>query len=418
MEFPEADFPESVKPPYEAQFYWPGKDQVILGVNKKTERLIFKRQDFTEYELYKLDKLETYIKVNGLKGFTLPYEFDRSDMLRFLYGCGFVTKKTYNALIAHLKWRATFLPSDYRLLLGRLRGLLEEGVFYIHGRDNLYRPCIIMDIGKVNLKRHSTEDYAYLMCFTLTYVIEVMMLPGQIESWVVISDFAHKGLLGLPASAIKRIVSVLLENFRCRLALNYILNAPSSLTFMWMFVKALLDARTASKITTLAASSSERMLSHFSPHQVEQKFGGSAPNLTTFWPPHVPPPPFNGPGQDPHAFLTNFVPAAAPEPVVSEDSSSEESVVESESEVYSEPSEVFEVNEPLPPQEAVPSEQTVLLSLIKANSSPLKKVGRNTFEPESASKTKSRPVQLLRVERVVKEPEKKCGFKVDECSLV
>lgn len=34
------------------------------------------------------------------------------------------------------------------------------------------------------------------------------------------------------------------------------------------------------------------LLTHCNPTQIEQKYGGTAPNLTVYWPPHVPPGPY------------------------------------------------------------------------------------------------------------------------------
>jgi hypothetical protein len=412
MEFSSDDFPDCVKPPYETQFYWPSQDLVLVGNNKKAERQIYTRQDMNEYELYKVNKLEAFIRTKGLQGFSMPPTYDRSDLLRFLYGCGFVTKKSYNAFIKHLKWREAFLPPDYRLLIGRLRGLLSEGVFYIHGRDSRYRPLIVLNIAKVNLKQHSVDDYINLLCFILTYIMDVMLVPGQVENWVVISDLAHKGVFGLPTGAIKRILTVLLENFRCRLALNYILNAPSSMTFMWMIAKAVLDARTLAKCNVLGTSYSDRMLSHFAHHQIEQKYGGTAPNLTSFWPPYVPPPPFSAPGDEPHALLTNFKPYVEPAPLEEEVLSSEESVQDLKSDSLSsrepeaEQSEVFEayapkvvkVSEEKKSDVSEESEEVVEQS---DESEEEVKAGTNVFKAEFAELTRGRPVQLLGVERTV-----------------
>jgi hypothetical protein len=425
MEFSSDDFPECVRPPYEAQFYWPTADFVLDGINKKAERHIFTQQAMTEYELYKVNKLEAFIREKGLQGLSMPPTYDRSDLLRFLYGCGFVTKKSYNAFIKHLKWREAFLPPDYRMLIGRLRGLLNEGVFYIHGRDNRYRPLVVLDIAKVNLKMHSVDDYTYLLCFILTYIMDVMLVPGQVENWIVISDLAHKGVFGLPTGAIKRILTVLLENFRCRLAQNYILNAPSSMTFMWMIAKAVLDARTLAKCNVLGTNYSDRMLGHFAHHQIEQRYGGTAPNLTSFWPPYVPPPPFNAPGDEPYALLTNFTPYVEPVPLKEVLSSeSEESVQDlktnslSSREPEAEQSEeVFEAYAPKVLKASF-SEEKKPDAYVSEESEEVK-AGRNVFKPEFAELTRGRPVQLLGVERTVvtQSHQTNIGCYQSRCSL-
>lgn len=464
MEPTDSDFPEALRPPYEAQFYLPSSEFILVGEGKKTERFIFKNQPLTEYEAFKLNKLEAFIREKGMQGFNMPKDYDRSDLLRFLYGCGFVTKKTYNAFIAHLRWRSTFLPSDYRLLIGRLRSLLETGVVYVHGRDNRYRPCLIMDVSRIDLKRHTADDYCTLLCFVLTYIMDVMLLPGKVENWVCISDFAHKGLFGLPTSGIKMILKTCLDNFRCRLAFNYILNAPSSLTFVWMLLKAVLDSRTTAKVTALNANYSERMLGHFAPGQVEQKYGGSAPNMTVFWPPCVPPGPFSAPGDNPHGMLTNYI--APQEPVLAvkadldesreierkeeipdyrldrllakaEKKAVERKIVEKEAyektqlekqayeneiveeegyqsskqavEVYQEAQlgeEGYEAKENSLQQlqyevEVTADDEPFLTSLLRKNRERLKKAGKGVFNPKHAKITEQRPVQLLRVESAI-----------------
>lgn len=92
----------------------------------------------------------------------------------------------------------------------------------------------------------------------------------------------------LPFAMAKRMAQVLQNIFKCRLSFSAVLNANSSLVFLWNCIKPFLDPVTVDKISISKGSTSKPILSNFSPYQVEQAYGGLAPNLTVFWPPVFP----------------------------------------------------------------------------------------------------------------------------------
>ena len=103
---------------------------------------------------------------------------------------------------------------------------------YFHGRDHRFRPLLIINIQKLNFKEYSADSYCYLLCFLLEFAIQKLMIPGQIENWIVITDLNNQGLTNLPLAELKRIIKTLQDNFRCRMIVNYVVNAPTSLRFM------------------------------------------------------------------------------------------------------------------------------------------------------------------------------------------
>ena len=119
-----------------------------------------------------------------------------------------------------------------------------------------------------------------------------MMLPGKIENWVVISDFEKNGFGNLGLGSIKQIMNVLTDNFRCRLGVNYIVNPAKSVFYIWSCVKLFLDEVTIDKVKLLNSSIPTELFTHINPYQVEEKYGGKAPNLVQYWPPHVPNAPY------------------------------------------------------------------------------------------------------------------------------
>jgi hypothetical protein len=139
----EVSIPSGVKPPKGAYRYLPPPDQVLQGHGKNLQRFIFKGQTFTALEEKKLKRLEALIAAGKLKPYKLPETWDRSDLLKFIYGTSWKTAKALRNLQEHLKWRASCLPSDYRMLYLDVKHVLQTGCMYVHGRDERYRPLII-----------------------------------------------------------------------------------------------------------------------------------------------------------------------------------------------------------------------------------------------------------------------------------
>lgn len=115
-----------------------------------------------------------------------------------------------------------------------------------------------------------------------------MLLPGQIESWAVLTDLGKNGLGNLSITSLKQVLNILQANYRCRLGINYIINPPKSIWMMWSCIKPFLDDITIEKIKISNASYSPEMMTFFNPYQVEEKYGGKGQNLIDYWPPYVP----------------------------------------------------------------------------------------------------------------------------------
>lgn len=238
------------------------------------------------------------------QGVELPSDWDDNLLLRQVYGTNWKTRNAVAAVLKHLEWRKTAMPPDYKILFPTVLPLLHSGCLYIHGRDCRYRPCIIMQYPRFNFREHSIDEYLPLIGFFLDYVIDNMMLPGQIETWVSITDMGKMGLSDLPISQLRKVIEVLQNNYKCRLGRNFVVNAPTSVNVVWTIVKKFLDKDTVEKMSITGKSFDPALLQNFHPSQIEEKYGGQAPNLTTFWPPIVPDSPFEAPGMQPGELLS------------------------------------------------------------------------------------------------------------------
>lgn len=123
-----------------------------------------------------------------------------------------------------------------------------------------------------------------------------MLIPGQVENWVVLIDLGKKGLGSLSINSLKQVLSILQINFRCRMGMTYIVNPPKSMFMLWSCIKPFLDDILIEKIRIANGSTSSEMLLTFNPHQIEEKYGGRQKNLEIFWPPQINNSSFDPPG--------------------------------------------------------------------------------------------------------------------------
>ena len=142
-----------------------------------------------------------------------------------------------------------------------------------------------------------------------------MLLPGRVENWVLITDMGHQGLGASSLSNLKQVLKVLTDNYRCRLGVNYILNPPKTVFFIWSCIKPFMDDVLIEKMKIINKGFSAELLTHANSLQVEVRFGGKAKNLDHYWPPFVPDAPFsveeskNNSEKFHHNILINIHPA-------------------------------------------------------------------------------------------------------------
>ena len=114
-----------------------------------------------------------------------------------------------------------------------------------------------------------------------------MMLSGKIENWVIILNLNKIGVTSLPIHALKEIMGFLSSNFRSRLFVMYIINAPSSIVIPWNIAKSFLEENTVQKINISKSAELKKFFLHVNKNQVESQFGGFSNNVVQFWPPKV-----------------------------------------------------------------------------------------------------------------------------------
>lgn len=284
--------------PREAYSYWPKPDQTFENSGKSLVRFFFYKVVFTEFELNQLEIFKFQMRLKR-PDFKIPEFFGDEELIRIILGCKYDMKKAMLGLVSAITWRNINLVDSFRTLFPLCKELLNSGCMYFHGRDHNFRPLLVINVERLDLKANSVESYCHLLCFLLEFAVQKFMLPGQIENWIVLTDLGGKGLTKLPISDMKVIIKTLQDNFRCRMIVNYVVRAPTSLYFLWGLVKKFIEEHTIKKIRILKENVPQEMTRHFARNQYEEKYGGTAPNAVNFWPPCFPSGPFNAEGELP-----------------------------------------------------------------------------------------------------------------------
>lgn len=267
--------------------YWPSGPFIKTGENKSTVRYIFYNVSYTEFETSKIQEFKDFI-AKSAPSLTLPSFYNDSELLRIVLGCKFNMKRGLEALKSSIAWRSINLKESFFTLLPLCKDFLNSGTIYFHGRDHRFRPLIVINLEKFNFKRVAVDVYCNLLCFLLEYAIQKLMIPGQVENWIVITDLSNFGITELPVADLKRLIKVLQDNFRCRMIVNFVLNSPGTIFWVWNLVKRFIEEHTIKKIRIEKAGTTPQLFEFFNKSQIEEKYGGSAPNLTQFWPPTFP----------------------------------------------------------------------------------------------------------------------------------
>jgi hypothetical protein len=297
----------SSAPPENAYFFFPKDDDIIEldgGNSKRLNRKIFEgKDDFYPLERTKLIELKQLLSKEK-ESLNFPPDWQDHETLRFLQATGHDPAKTINLLKEHLTWKNGFFPIT---LNKNVNEILDSGLIYIHGRDNHFRPVIIINaILYLTLsKLYPYEDFLLSIIYFIEYIIKTMLIPGQVESWIIIADVSGISMFK-PPTDLMSILKILQSNYRCRLAIIYILGMNSVLNLLWTVVKQFLGPNTQKKIRFLKENTKNDIFTYINPEQVEEKLGGLAKNVTKeigFFPPTMPSGNYFKPEDDPQKIL-------------------------------------------------------------------------------------------------------------------
>ena len=296
-------------PPKDAYYYFPKGDEIIIHNIKKPNksfRRIYYNVPYTQQEQKWIADFKDII--NRRQEIQLPDYFGDYLHLTFIYSTNCDLEESYKRLVDYIK----FCKETFPIVItpnSKLKEILNKGFVYVYGRDNRFRPIIIVQckIFQKFYKDFQTEDILQASYFLCQFLVNNMIIPGQFESWVMIINLSGVSIMSLP-EPIKKMIPALSNYFLARLYKNYIIGLNFISRIVYKIACNFLDDVTVSKINVLDDINDPKLFEAIRRDNIEKQFGGTAPNLPIesengFFPPRMPSDHFIKDDENPNDFL-------------------------------------------------------------------------------------------------------------------
>jgi hypothetical protein len=267
-----------LKPPQDVLKVQHSDYYICHGEGKKEVRKIFFNVPRNEFEERNLKDFTQMIIDEKL---TLPSNWKEADTFRYCYCAKFDLPKCLPILKNHLAWK---LDNNTYILEDAALEYLKKGILYYMGRDKEYRPVIMINVHLIDFKA-PVEVFIKALGALLFVISKYCFVPGKVENWIIMIETNSVGVFGFPFMILKKIIEFTSANFSSTMEKLYLLNPSFGLNTSWNVVKAMLDVETASKISFVKESNFIELQEKIPAERLIQKYGGTLPNFTTFWPP-------------------------------------------------------------------------------------------------------------------------------------
>ena len=282
-------------PPYEAYLYFPKGEEIIVFDSLKPEKSV--RRIFNNIPIYDFENellIEFKNIINSHPQNKLPEHWDDAVLLRFIHATECNLNKSYERMIKYIDWYNNIFPMEIQPE-DKITQLLNLGFLYIYGRDCHFRPIIICQpsICQKYINHFDESDIIKASIFLFQFIVNELMIPGQIENWIMIINFEGSSPLNLP-EVVKKLIKTLSTNFLSRLYKCYVYGMSFFLNILFKIICNFLEEVTVQKITILE-NNHNKLFENIRPDNIEYKFGGTAPNTSqglenkdSLFPPRMP----------------------------------------------------------------------------------------------------------------------------------
>lgn len=77
----------------------------------------------------------------------------------------------------------------------KFKDFLQSGAVYVCGRARPgFQPVIIFNIAKLNSFASDIETQGQCIIFLCEWAVNNLMVPGHVETWIIVMDFADVSL--------------------------------------------------------------------------------------------------------------------------------------------------------------------------------------------------------------------------------
>ena len=255
--------------------FFPSQNEIISIDNydpKNSYRYIFNGQPKTDFEMKKFNQFAEYELKTGKINY--PSDWLESNTMRLIQASEFDIKKAYTTIKENVQWLSTIPKTINNTTIY----LLNAGFMYVYGRDCHFRPIIVVSIKMLKAvlsQKYSFDDINGSIIYLMNYIIKYLLIPGQIENWIVLVDFEDAGISDI--GEFKKVLSTLSKQ-RGRVYKNYFVNIGG---FIKLSVKTAVKmfSSVAKKLVILGSDELKKAQELISPENIEKKYGGIAPDV-------------------------------------------------------------------------------------------------------------------------------------------
>lgn len=213
-------------------------------------------------------------------------------ILRFLSHTRNNEGKALQCLLLTQEWRK--MQFRRPLVDTALRDKLRSGFSYFCGRDSGMRPMLFVR-SKMAFATSKSLDVASvinLFTFCMEYAMRYLFIPGKVECLNVVIDVDGMTVLQYKDDRVRQLIHVLTKHYVGQLYKMFVINAPIWIGSIWSVFKSILSDRQRAKTVFVSKPSHVCSDAGCARHQIEERYGGSKPDLTEYYPFSFSPGPF------------------------------------------------------------------------------------------------------------------------------
>ena len=242
-------------------------------------RRLFHVKSLSELSEQEQTSLKNFNDLLIKESFTLPKWWTQSNTLRHLQGCEYNIEETFTSIKYSIQFMSNTL-SIPKPLPDDINDIFNSGFMYIHGVDNRFRPLVFVNPARYDANKYQFHIYEKAIALFVQYIIDNCFIEGKIENWDMIVDLSEMSLLSIPYD-LRELHKSVKNVYRCRLFKLYVLNLSSWLLFTWKIAKVFMGVTIEAKVSMVDYEDGKynHMFEFTNREQVEEKYGGNAPNL-------------------------------------------------------------------------------------------------------------------------------------------
>ena len=159
--------------------------------------------------------------------------------------------------------------------------IINSGFLYVCGRDIKYRPIVILNVRRIVDQNFPIEVINAATSFFFDFLARKLLVPGQVENWLMMVDLNDVGMTSLPVNKVKAIIGMTQKHFGGRLYRQFLVNMSFMLRKSTSVFLNFVDDITQQKISAHNDKTYKaELLKLIAPENLEQKYGGQKPNIT------------------------------------------------------------------------------------------------------------------------------------------